>query len=116
MTHITSTGQGSRHWQSATYFISAQRGILLAIAILMAGAGVMGSLVSLRLQDAGYHPTLIGRSHDEAVDSWVFSGGEACVKDVVVGGEIVVEDRRHSREEEILRDFRAAIARLRARQ
>jgi formimidoylglutamate deiminase len=25
------------------------------------------------------HPALIGRSGDEAVDSWVFSGGAACV-------------------------------------
>jgi MFS family permease len=36
------------------------RSLLSAIAMLMAGAGFMGTLVSLRLQDAGYHPTLIG--------------------------------------------------------
>jgi formimidoylglutamate deiminase len=59
------------------------------------------------------HPALIGRSGDNAVDSWVFSGGAACVRDVIVGGEIVIRERRHSREDEILRDFRAAITRLR---
>jgi formimidoylglutamate deiminase len=61
------------------------------------------------------HPALIGRRGDEAVDSWVFSGGSACVKDVIVAGDIVVKDRRHSREDEILRDFRAALSRLRSR-
>jgi len=40
--------------------IGPVRSILVAIAVLMAGAGVMSALVSLRLQDAGYHPTLIG--------------------------------------------------------
>jgi formimidoylglutamate deiminase len=59
------------------------------------------------------HPAQIGRSGDNAVDSWVFSGGAACVRDVIVGGEIVIRERRHSREDEILRDFRAAITRLR---
>lgn len=40
--------------------IGPVRSILVAIAMLMAGAGVMSALVGLRLQDAGYHPTLIG--------------------------------------------------------
>ena len=62
------------------------------------------------------HPALIGRSGDEAVDSWVFSGGAPCVKHVVVGGEIVVRDHRHGREDEILSDFRAAVGGLRDRQ
>jgi formimidoylglutamate deiminase len=62
------------------------------------------------------HPALIGRSGDEAVDSWVFSGGAPCVKHVVVGGDIVVRDHRHGCEDEIVRDFRAAVARLRERQ
>jgi formimidoylglutamate deiminase len=62
------------------------------------------------------HPALIGRSGDEAVDSWIFSGGAACVKDVIVGGEIVIRERQHSRQDEILRDFRSAIGRLRDRQ
>jgi formimidoylglutamate deiminase len=62
------------------------------------------------------HPSLIGRARDEAVDSWVFSGGAPCVKDVIVGGNLVVMDHRHSREDEVLRDFRAAVGRLRDRQ
>jgi formimidoylglutamate deiminase len=62
------------------------------------------------------HPSLIGRARDEAVDSWVFSGGASCVKHVIVGGNLVVMDHRHSREDEVLRDFRAAVGRLRDRQ
>jgi formimidoylglutamate deiminase len=62
------------------------------------------------------HPALIGRSGDEIVDSWVFSGGATCVKDVIVGGDIVIRERQHGRQDDILRDFRAAIDRLRNRQ
>ena len=62
------------------------------------------------------HPALIGRTGDEAVDSWLFSGGAACVNDVIAGGEIVIRERQHRRQDEILRDFRAAIGRLRDRQ
>jgi formimidoylglutamate deiminase len=62
------------------------------------------------------HPALIGRIGDEAVDSWVFSGGAACVNDVIVGGEIVIRERQHRRQDEILHNFRAAIGRLRDRQ
>src|SRR5262249_39758503 len=47
------------------------------------------------------HPALIGRSGDSALDSWIFSGGNACVSDVFVAGNHVVEDRHHIREEAI---------------
>jgi formimidoylglutamate deiminase len=60
------------------------------------------------------HPALIGRNGDQAVDSWIFSGGNSCVRDVFVAGEHVVEDRRHIREESILQNFRAAVKRLTA--
>lgn len=60
------------------------------------------------------HPSLIGRSGDAALDTWIFSGGNPCVKDVIVGGKHVVRDRHHIHEEAIERDFRAAIRRLTA--
>lgn len=60
------------------------------------------------------HPALIGRSGDAALDSWIFSGGNACVRDVFVAGEHVVEDRRHIKEDAILQNFRAAVKRLTA--
>jgi formimidoylglutamate deiminase len=79
------------------------------------GAIAPGSRCDIMVLDTD-HPALIGRTGDEAVDSWVFSGGADCVKNVIVGGEIVIRERQHSRQDEILRDFRAAIGRLRDRQ
>jgi formimidoylglutamate deiminase len=58
------------------------------------------------------HPSLIGRSGDSILDSWIFSGGNACVKDVYVGGKQVVKERRHVEEEKITERFRKALIRL----
>jgi formimidoylglutamate deiminase len=58
------------------------------------------------------HPSLIGRAGDAVFDTWIFSGGNACVKDVFVAGEHLVKDRHHIREEQIERAFRAAVKRL----
>ncbi|CAN5379391.1 formimidoylglutamate deiminase [soil metagenome] len=58
------------------------------------------------------HPSLIGRSGDQALDSWIFSGGAPCVRDVYVAGKQVVADRHHIDEERILNAFRATVARL----
>lgn len=60
------------------------------------------------------HPALIGRKADSVLDSWIFSGGNACVRDVFVAGNHVVADRRHVREEAIEKKFRAAVKRLTA--
>ena len=58
------------------------------------------------------HPALIGRLGDDVLDSWIFSGGNACVRDVYVAGAQVVKDGRHVREDTVLADYRKAIARL----
>jgi formimidoylglutamate deiminase len=60
------------------------------------------------------HPSLIGRTADSVLDSWIFSGGNACVRDVFVAGNHVVVDRRHIKEEAIEKKFRAAVKRLTA--
>ena len=89
-------------------------------AALAGGAKSMGQPVGLlapgyradiAVLDAD-HPALIGRSGDAVLDSWIFSGGNACVKDVFVGGSHVVKDRHHAREDEIEAGFRAAMRRL----
>jgi formiminoglutamate deiminase len=59
------------------------------------------------------HPSLVGRADDDALDAWIFSGGNACVRDVYVAGDRVIDNRRHAREQEIEADFRAAVKRLR---
>ena len=58
------------------------------------------------------HPLLAGRSQDAALDTWIFSGGNALVKDVFVAGRHLVQDRRHIHEDSIARNFRAALRRL----
>lgn len=58
------------------------------------------------------HPTLIGREGDGILDAWIFSGGSACVANVIAGGKIVVRDGRHAREDEIKAKFAAAMKRL----
>jgi formimidoylglutamate deiminase len=58
------------------------------------------------------HPSLIGRKGDALLDSWIFSGGNGCVKEVIVAGKPVIQERRHGNEESITRRFRAALARL----
>jgi len=62
------------------------------------------------LDDA--HPLLAGRSGDAALDTWIFSGGNALVKHVFVAGRQVVKDRHHIHEDKIARNFRAALRRL----
>lgn len=58
------------------------------------------------------HPALIGRAGDAALDSWIFSGGNPCVRDVFVAGRQVVEGGRHIHEDAIKKNFQAAVTRL----
>ena len=54
------------------------------------------------------HPALIARSGDQVLDSWIFSGGAACVRDVFVGGRQLVRDGRHVHEREIVARYSEA--------
>ena len=58
------------------------------------------------------HPSLAGRSGDALLDAWIFSGGNSCVRDVIVGGRHIIQNRRHVREDIILESFRETLARL----
>ena len=75
------------------------------------GAIAPGFRADIAVLDAD-HPLLAGRTGDAALDTWIFSGGNALVKDVLVGGTHVVKDRHHIHEETIARGFRAALRRL----
>ena len=75
------------------------------------GAIAVGKRCDIAVLDAE-HPSLIGRSGDAALDTWIFSAGNAAVKDVFVAGRHVVKDRHHINEEQIAARFRAAIGRL----
>ena len=54
------------------------------------------------------HPALIARDGDTVLDSWIFSGGAACVRDVFVGGRQVVSEGRHVNEPQIVARYRKA--------
>ena len=75
------------------------------------GAIAAGCRADIMVLDAD-HPALIGRAQDTALDTWIFSGGNSCVKDMIVGGRHVVKDRHHAHEDTIARNFRAALGRL----
>jgi formimidoylglutamate deiminase len=52
-------------------------------------------------------PSIAGASADDLLSSIVFSLARTAVKDVVVGGKRIVEDGRHSQQEEIIERFKA---------
>ncbi len=73
------------------------------------GGGVeCGKRADLVVLDAG-HPALVGRHGAAVLDSWVFSGTDNPVRDVMVGGGWVVRDGRHPREEVVVEAFKAAV-------
>lgn len=55
---------------------------------------------------------MIGREGDAALDAWIFSAGNAAVKDVIVGGAQVVKDRQHFAEDRIQKRFKETVRRL----
>jgi len=62
------------------------------------------------LDDAS--PLLAGRTPQQFVDTWLFAGNANLVRDVMVGGEWVVRERRHRDAERIARRYRDVVERL----
>ena len=77
------------------------------------GAIAVGKRADIAILDDS-HPALVGRSGDAALDTWIFSAGNAVVKDVLVAGRHVVKDRHHMHEDRIASTFQAALKRLSA--
>lgn len=76
-----------------------------------AGAIAPGRRADLVVLDAN-HPALAGRSGDGLVDSWIFSGNDNPVRDVIVAGEMVVRDGQHAHGEQAAADYAALMRRL----
>ena len=91
-------------------FDAAARGGAQALAQPM-GALAKGYRADIVVLDRE-HPALIAREGDAVLDSWIFSGGDSCVRDVYVGGKHVIRNRVHGSEQAITRGFRKALARL----
>lgn len=51
-------------------------------------------------------PSIAGAAEEELLSSIVFSLGKTAVKDVVVGGKLIVEDGRHAQQDEIVERFK----------
>lgn len=73
-----------------------------------AGTVAVGRPADLVVLDAE-HPALAGRSDHAVLDSWVFSGTESPVRDVMVQGDWVVRDGRHRHGEEAARSYAAVV-------
>ena len=51
------------------------------------------------------HPSMAGSAADAALDRLLFAGADKAIRDVMVAGQWVVRDRRHSAEERLRADF-----------
>jgi formimidoylglutamate deiminase len=58
------------------------------------------------------HHALLGRVEDAALDAWIFSGGNQCIRDVYAGGKLQVKDGVHVNAAAIANNFKKTIARL----
>ena len=58
------------------------------------------------------HPVLAGKSGDALLDGWIFSGGNACVRDVFVRGEHLVQSGVHRNEKAIGEKFAVTMKHL----
>jgi len=58
-------------------------------------------------------PLLCERRGDELLDSWIFSGNANSVRDVYVGGRLVVEAGRHEHETQISQRFKVTMQEIR---
>ncbi len=58
------------------------------------------------------HPVLAGKKPEQVLDAWIFAGGNDLVAEVCVNGQMLVEEGRHAREEEIAVRFKDVMKRL----
>jgi len=98
----------------------ASTGAALFMAALAGGAQALsretGAIAPGRRADVivldADHPNFAGRTGDDLLDAWLFSGNAPLARDVMVGGRWVVRDGRHDREDAVARDYRETVARL----
>ncbi len=59
------------------------------------------------------HALLCDKTNDEYLDSWIFSGNANLVRDVYVGGQLVIEQGHHVDEDKVERCFKKVMKSLR---
>jgi formiminoglutamate deiminase len=77
------------------------------------GALAAGARADIVLLDSD-HPDLAARSGDSWLDAWIFVAGRGALKSVLMGGEPVVEGRRHKMRPIIEARFKRVVANLMA--
>jgi formimidoylglutamate deiminase len=75
------------------------------------GAIAVGRRADWLVLDAA-HPSLAGAAVEAALDHLLFAGGDAAIRDVMVGGRWVIKGGRHAREDELRARFAALMKRL----
>lgn len=75
------------------------------------GALIVGQRADLVMLDPDSH-VLLGHGPDTVLDTWILSGTENPVRNVMVGGRWVIRDGRHTEEEAIRAAYRAVAATL----
>ena len=78
---------------------------------LDAGRIAEGARADLVVLDAD-HPALWNKQPAQLLDAWIFAGDNGCVRDVMVGGDWRIRERRHSDEERLAGRYRAVQAAL----
>ncbi len=58
------------------------------------------------------HPRLYGRTKDDLIDSWIFSGNSILVRDVYIGGVKLIDQGHHVDEESIAHNYRTTLDQL----
>jgi formimidoylglutamate deiminase len=72
------------------------------------GALAPGTRADLVVLD-GEHPDLAGRGGEAAANALVFSGSDDLVRDVMVGGRWLVQQKHHAAEEAAAARYREAL-------
>jgi formimidoylglutamate deiminase len=78
---------------------------------ITAGQLAVGHRADLVVFDSE-HPLLAARSGDALLDSWIFAGNTSLVRDVVVGGRVIVRSGHHANEDAIARRFKDTLRKL----
>jgi len=77
------------------------------------GSLAPGKRADLLVLDAD-HPNLCGIASADILNTWIFSGNDNLVRDVMVGGQWRVKQGRHNQQEQIQRRFKQTMTQLRA--
>jgi formimidoylglutamate deiminase len=116
-------GQRLQHQRRNIAVSDAERNVgdFLWLRALQGGAQAAGRPVGalvpghradiLVLDDA--HPNMFGLALDEVLGSFVFSGNDNLVRDVMVGGQWVVRNQQHVAQQAIAARFKQTLAELR---